>query len=238
MSDDEGGEPEEQNPYADLRVQLTMEEILGVAGTSVSDFITNYWEKGEVFTAQLDDEVLDKLSEGFYDGEPEKVVESCRREDNSRIIADDASEDGGTLQDMLGPGGKTMNLPFCFAPGAVALREAFVASELGEHANDVECGVYLSRLGGSEAEWHLDDNHNFTIQLTGQKDWHVIPRGDAHPVNSVAMAQPPRNRHEQQRPVPSAAVSTCYNLARGSGELSLYTACIYVVVNSHLPSEF
>jgi hypothetical protein len=58
----------------------------------------------------------------------------------------------------------------------------------------------LGNLGGwgGGQEWHLDNNHNITVQLTGQKDWHVIERGDAHPVASAAMAAAPRNHIEQQ----------------------------------------
>ena len=33
------------------------------------------------------------------------------------------------------------------------------------HGNDIEVGVYFSRVGCEPAQWHLDPNHNFTIQV-------------------------------------------------------------------------
>ena len=41
--------------------------------------------------------------------------------------------------------------------------------------SDVEVGVYFSETGGQPTDWHFDNNHNFTIQLFGQKEWQVAP---------------------------------------------------------------
>lgn len=147
-------------------------------------FLREYWEPGKIYATQLSPEVLDQLMEGFYDGEPERVVQSCRTEQNYRMEADTPGDSGTSLTDLT-ERGKTLVLPFCFSPSAFALREAFVSSALGEHANDIECGVYLSRAGGEPTEWHLDNNHNITIQLTGQKDWHIIEGGDPNPVGKL-----------------------------------------------------
>jgi hypothetical protein len=196
--------------------ELEFHDILG-GQTQFDEFVRGQWERGQIYSTSLSPDVLDQLMEGFYDGDAEKILEACRNDHNARIGPEDPGDSGSSMEDLQS-GGKTLNLPFCFCPSALALRESFVAA-LGEHANDVECGVYLSRPGGDSAEWHLDNNHNFTIQLTGQKDWYVIEGGDPSPVASAALLaghERPRNRTEQQRAVPSAGVAKCFNLAPGS----------------------
>ena len=150
-------------------IEVSLDEIL--APETGASFATKYWEAGEVFTTHLSDEVLDRLlRRGFYDGDVERVVTSCRAESTNRPYTpdDEADDGGGSVEAFSGPAARTLNLPFCFSPGAVALREALVGDPaLGGHCFDVECGVYLSRPGGGAADWHLDNNHNITIQVGG-----------------------------------------------------------------------
>ena len=75
---------------------------------------------------------------------------------------------------------QTLNLPYCFSRSALDISDAFVDA-CGDLANDIEVGVYFSKLGGSAAAWHCDNNHNFTIQLCGQKDWCVPCPASAWP---------------------------------------------------------
>eukprot|EP00656_Telonema_subtile_P002162 TRINITY_DN1093_c0_g1_i1.p1 TRINITY_DN1093_c0_g1~~TRINITY_DN1093_c0_g1_i1.p1 ORF type:complete len:408 (-),score=54.60 TRINITY_DN1093_c0_g1_i1:112-1335(-) len=122
-----------------------------------------------------------------------------------------------TMQSDFEMSRKTLNLPFCFCPGALSLHRAFTecCDDLG---SDVEVGVYFSKVGGDVASWHFDNNHNITIQLTGSKDWLHIP-GSTNTVASRSLAgEPSKNRFEQQCPLPSTGPDsyTCYALTPGS----------------------
>jgi len=69
-------------------------------------------------------------------------------------------------------------------------------------------------------DWHYDNNHNFTVQVSGSKDWEHSP---GH-VNSVAsrslkeVSMQPKNRNEQLLPFPPSVPSerNICNLQPGS----------------------
>ena len=188
---------------------LRMDEL--VRPLTVDEFIRRFWGV-QPFSSTLRPAVLDRLQEGFHKGEVAPVLAECRKVDNSAYSADEVSE----MERDLDGSRRTLNLPYCFCEGALELSAAFIES-CGQLANDVEVGVYFSEVGGDVATWHHDNNHNFTIQLYGQKEWYTLP-GELAADGSVGMHDQPRNRAEQLLHAPAAGMAhcTCYNLSPGS----------------------
>ena len=178
----------------------------------LTDFCSQYWGQ-KVFATKLGDQELESLQAGFFDGDLVEVLKECRNEEN---VPHTAEEMTGFEQDLEGAR-KTINMPFCFTPGAVALRSSFLES-CAELGNDIEVGVYASHPGGDIANWHFDNNHNITIQLYGQKDWNYMP-GSPNTVGSRSLAgDTAKNRYEQQRltPSPNDESVQCFSLVPGS----------------------
>ena len=202
-------------------------------------FISDRWGK-KPFSTTLHPAVLERMLEGFHNGDVAHVLSECRRVDNSAYSAEEVEE----MQRGLDGQRKTINQPYCFCPGALDLSRAFVES-CGHMANDIEVGVYFSDVGGDAAQWHFDNNHNFTIQLSGQKEWYHIPSPPTDvtsgmfdtvrlpPIPESTNALPPRLLHaplpiltpwqprnlaDVQRVPPPAglAQSACFNLRPGS----------------------
>ena len=82
---------------------------------------------------------------------------------------------------------------------------------------DIEVGVYISRKGSAEAAWHYDNNHNFTFQLYGSKDWHTVDGGNnKNVISSRGLLDAPRNRTEQQSRTPDFSKERTTRLEAGS----------------------
>lgn len=177
---------------------------------SAEQFVRGYWGV-QPFCTALRAASLRKLRRGFHQGEVGPILAECRRDDNSPYSAEELS----ALERDLDASRKTLNMPYCFCEGALQLSSAFIAC-CGHLANDVEVGVYFSDVGGDVASWHQDNNHNITIQLYGQKEWHHQP-GTLAADSSSGMFDAPRNRCEQlHRMSQPTAQSSCFNLAAGS----------------------
>lgn len=58
---------------------------------------------------------------------------------------------------------------------------AQVAEALGIDAEFIHLSIFASP-GGATTEWHYDSNDNFTIHLTGAKQWQVAPGTISHPL--------------------------------------------------------
>lgn len=115
---------------------------------------------------------------------------------------------------------RTLDLPYCFTDGAHRLSDAWV-SACAELGHDVEVGVYFSNSHAIHAEWHRDENHNFTFQLVGQKDWYHLEGDTTHgarPDGSRGMFDAPRNRAEHAARAPPAGLAgcPCVSMAPGS----------------------
>ena len=121
MADDGIAAPEAPDP-----VEITLKDVLG--GLDPAVFFHDYWQKGRVYTCAIQPDVLDELERGFFDGDLEALMASCRRQDNTPYAPEDCSEDGGGSLETLASRGATVNLAFCFAPSALALREALVGN--------------------------------------------------------------------------------------------------------------
>ena len=170
----------------------------------------------------MDEQTFKHILEGFYGGDVEAILNSCRDESNEAWSEAHVEEAMRALHED----GKTINAPFCFAPGAIELKRLMHleswrvlrrggASDRGDsdvntwqrrfdtrayehahrdsetafatcadptfdgqlvcgvHSGECEVGVYVSRAGGDVAEWHRDIGNNFTVQLTGGKEWEV-----------------------------------------------------------------
>lgn len=182
-----------------------------IAPLSVARFTSEYWGRS-LFSTALEEEVLGYLREALCRGEVAELAAECRKDDNSRYSEEEISGMAAELEEKK----LTLNLPFCFAPGALEMKRAFIEACPGL-GNDVEVGVYFSRAGGPPAQWHADNNHNVTIQICGQKDWLCIP-GNPNTTCSRAMQEAPRNRYEQTLPVPPTgpADHVCHSLRPGS----------------------
>jgi hypothetical protein len=137
------------------------------------------------------------------------------QDDNSRHTAEEVAE----MQSQLEGARRTVCMPFCFAPGAQDIKRSFIDS-MGTrgHGNDVEVGVYFSRIGCEQAHWHFDPNHNITVQILGEKDWQTAP-GDVHTLGPCrGMRDAPGNYLEQTLPIPKTGTldRQCTNLREGS----------------------
>ena len=128
-------------------------------------------------------------------GDVREVLRRCRKESNAAYTPAEVDQMASDLED----GGRTLNLPFCFTPGARELKRSLMLKAYNAraprhavrdgdddhdndfklcHVNDVEVGVYFSSAGGGvEAGWHYDNNHNVPIQLYRSKDWHTTGAG-------------------------------------------------------------
>eukprot|EP01060_Flectonema_neradi_P014970 TRINITY_DN21671_c0_g1_i1.p1 TRINITY_DN21671_c0_g1~~TRINITY_DN21671_c0_g1_i1.p1 ORF type:complete len:485 (+),score=112.18 TRINITY_DN21671_c0_g1_i1:38-1456(+) len=185
---EEEEEVEENEENSDVCTEdLCMHDIVG----PVRHFKERYWGKS-VFMGQMWDAGFEKLKKGFGDGELSNVLQYCRKDDNTRYTPSEMD----TLEDDFLNGKKTVNMPLCFTEGADELRNAFLA-EFPNLGNDVEVGVYFSRTGGEIAQWHSDNNHNITIQVSGTKEWHCRP-GSRHTERSKALTEAPKNFHDQR----------------------------------------
>ena len=120
-------------------------------------------------------------------GERREIIALCRNADNVPYTPEEIDE----MMEDLNNNGHTLNLPFCFTEGAMALKNSIlylrmclVVASVGCSAMkearvmDVEVGVYITRAHGAEATWHYDNNHNYTFQLYGSKDWHTVEDGN------------------------------------------------------------
>lgn len=188
---------------------LELSDIVGPL--PVADFVSRYWGK-EVYSGLMEEEELAYLTEAFCRGDPMELAAESRKDDNSRYGQEEIAGMVAELEERK----VTLNFPFCFAPGALEVKRAFLEACPGL-GNDVEVGVYLSRAGGAPAAWHSDNNHNLTIQICGNKDWLCAP-GNPNVTCSRAMQDAPRNRYEQLLPAAPArpADSVCYSLRPGS----------------------
>ena len=178
-------------------------------------FLREYWHS-KAFIGSLggDEEAVEAMVDSFCEADVSRLIATCRKPCNSRFSSDEMAE----MERDLDSHGRTLNLPYCFCRGAKALHAAAVDA-FGELANDIEVGVYLSNAGGDVAEWHKDANHNFTIQLTGAKEWRVLPGGEKGADGPRGMFDPPRNRAEQlhaRSGLPPLGEAACYSLAPGS----------------------
>ena len=180
---------------------------------SVDRFTNEFWGR-KPYNTVLGEEVQEQVLGRFCGGQLVDVLAECRRDDNSRF----SSEEISAMEADLEVHRKTLNVPLCYCPGALDLQSSFI--ERVGLGNDVEVGVYFSKVGGDVAGWHFDNNHNITIQVSGQKDWYLAP-GEANPVSNRGLEQAPRNWHEQVCPMPppgrpSGSQHMCYNLRPGS----------------------
>ena len=174
----------------------------------------DYWGK-KPYATHIDQATLETLTGRFYNGEFAHVAAACRKDDNSRFTEEEIAD----FQAQLEGGRRTVCFPFCFAPGAVDIKRSFI-DELGSHGygNDIEVGVYYSRIGCEPAHWHLDPNHNITIQLQGEKDWLTAP-GDANTLGgSRGMHDAPGTYLEQTLAIPKTGSRDreCRNMRGGS----------------------
>ena len=209
--EEESDDEEDMSTY-EYEPEVTLADLL--APLSIEEFERKYWGK-EPYATSIDRATLKKLSKRFYDGEFEDVANSCRKDDNSRHTAEEIAD----LKAQVEAGRRTVCIPFCFAPGAIDIKRSFI-DLMGSrgYGNDIEVGVYFSRIGCEAAHWHLDPNHNITIQLQGEKDWHTAP-GDANTLGgSRGMRDAPGNFLEQRLAIPNTGIlhRQCINLREGS----------------------
>lgn len=182
-------------------------DILGVARAA---FLHHHYGKTPFATA-LDDEVASRLHEAFCEGDVSLILAECRKADNSPYSLEDREGYERDLENHA----RTINMPYCFCDGARQLNTAVVEA-LGDLVNDVETGVYISRVGGDVAEWHCDNNHNITLQLAGSKDWHLLAAGTGRADGARGMFDAPRNRAEQLQRAPATGSASTYSLVAGS----------------------
>ena len=168
----------------------------GVLSMTTQAFKENIWGK-EVFVARCSDETVERLSEGFGDGDKEFILPQCRN-DNNAVYTPEQMRDFETEHEERR---KTLTFPLCFTEGAHLLRSAFL-DEFRDFGNDVEVGVYFSRTGGDVAELHSDNNHNITIQMKGEKEWTICTGNPnttcSRPFSTPHHAQRPKNSYEVQ----------------------------------------
>ena len=196
--------------------RLSLGGILSALAEEESDaiqsFQKSFWGK-KVLNCLLDEASYTKLEEGFYQGDVAEVLKDCRKEESNALFSSQEMEEMiSSLEHQ-----NTLVLPFCFTPGAMELKTAFL-EEMGDYGgSDVEVGVYVSRVGGGAAAWHYDNNHNITIQIRGQKDWHCIP-GSPETWANRSLGDRPTNFLEQQVAIPSTGPAnvTTYHLTPGS----------------------
>ena len=143
--------------------------------------------------------MLSDLRKGFCKGNVREIIAQCRNADNVPYSPEEIEDMVNDLNDNK----HTLNLPFCFTKGAMELKNSILKHvfqgqrykvDMGA-AMDIEVGVYISRKGSAEAAWHYDNNHNFTFQLYGSKDWHTVDKGNnKNVISSRGLLDAPRNR--------------------------------------------
>ena len=151
--------------------------------------------------AKLQKESFDFIQKIFFNSDLKKLLLSCRDCDNNEFDEDEIEEMIVDLREH----GKTINQPFCFAPGAVAIKQQLVKMF---SCHDVEVGIYVSKNRKKDededdvindfAEWHWDENLNFTLQLSGMKQWKIAP-GHKNPLSSGMNNTQARNAYEVMR---------------------------------------
>ena len=179
-------------------------------------------------TLKPDSIFLDLLRRGFCNGNVREIIALCRNADNVPYTPEEIDE----MMEDLNNNGHTLNLPFCFTEGAMALKNSILkdvfSSGLGvgrlfcdegsAAVMDVEVGVYITRAHGAEATWHYDNNHNYTFQLYGSKDWHTVEDGNnVNVIGSRGLCDPPRNRAEQVNRTPNFSKERITRLEAGMG---------------------
>ena len=179
-------------------------------------------------TLKPDSSPLDLLRRGFCNGNVREIIALCRNADNVPYTPEEIDE----MMEDLNNNGHTLNLPFCFTEGAMALKNSILkdvfSSGLGvgrlfcdegsAAVMDVEVGVYITRTHGAEATWHYDNNHNYTFQLYGSKDWHTVEDGNnVNVIGSRGLCDPPRNRAEQVNRTPNFSKERITRLEAGMG---------------------
>ena len=164
---------------------------------------------------------LSNLRKGFCKGNVRDIIAQCRNADNVPYSPEEIED----MVNDLNNNKHTLNLPFCFTKGAMELKNSIlndVFQGIGANlvdmgaAIDIEVGVYISRKGSAEAAWHYDNNHNFTFQLYGSKDWHTVDEGNnKNVISSRGLLDPPRNRTEQQSRTPDLSKERTTHLIAG-----------------------
>ncbi|CAE7467503.1 unnamed protein product [Symbiodinium natans] len=178
---------------------------------STSRFLEEYWGQ-KVYSTSLCEDLLTILSVGFHDGNLSECVAECRKEDNVHFTEAELEGLQADLEQR-----RSVILPFCFTPGAIDIKQAFVQGCSG-FGNDIEVGMYFSQLGCEPAQWHFDPNHNLTIQILGEKDWYCA-EGNPHTMGAArGLRDTPMNFLDQSIPIPNTGPldRSCYNLRPGS----------------------
>ena len=165
---------------------------------------------------------LSNLRKGFCKGNVRDIIAQCRNADNVPYSPEEIED----MVNDLNNNKHTLNLPFCFTKGAMELKNSIlndVFQGIGANlvdmgaAIDIEVGVYISRKGSAEAAWHYDNNHNFTFQLYGSKDWHTVDEGNnKNVISSRGLLDAPRNRTEQISKTPDFSKERTTRLEAGS----------------------
>ena len=165
--------------------------------------------------------MLSDLRKRFCKGNVREIIAQCRNADNVPYSPEEIENMINDLYDNK----HTLNLPFCFTKGAQELKNSILEHvfqgqgykvDMGA-AMDIEVGVYISRKGSAEAAWHYDNNHNFTFQLYGSKDWHTVDGGNnKNVISSRGLLDAPRNRTEQQSRTPDFSKERTTRLEAGS----------------------
>ncbi|CAE7936522.1 eag [Symbiodinium sp. KB8] len=182
---------------------------------STARFLEEFWGQRlgwKVFSTSLCEDLLTILSVGFHDGNLSECVADCRKEDNVQFTEAELEGFQTDLEQR-----RSVILPFCFTPGAIDIKRAFIQACSG-FGNDIEVGMYFSRLGCEPAQWHFDPNHNLTIQILGEKDWYCA-EGNPHTFGAArGMRDMPMNFMDQSIPIPGTGPldRSCYNLRPGS----------------------
>ncbi|CAE7740577.1 eag [Symbiodinium sp. CCMP2456] len=178
---------------------------------STARFLEEFWGQ-KVFSTSLCEDLLTILSVGFHDGNLSECVADCRKDDNVQFTEAELEGFQADLEQR-----RSVILPFCFTPGAIDIKRAFIHACSG-FGNDIEVGMYFSRLGCEPAQWHFDPNHNLTIQILGEKDWYCA-EGNPHTFGAArGMRDVPMNFMDQSIPIPGTGPldRSCYNLRPGS----------------------
>ena len=165
---------------------------------------------------------LSNLRKGFCKGNVRDIIAQCRNADNVPYSPEEIED----MVNDLNNNKDTLNLPFCFTKGTMELKNSIlndVFQGIGANlvdmgaAIDIEVGVYISRKGSAEAAWHYDNNHNFTFQLYGSKDWHTVDEGNnKNVISSRGLLDAPRNRTEQISKTPDFSKERTTRLEAGS----------------------
>ncbi|CAJ1458147.1 unnamed protein product [Effrenium voratum] len=200
-----------EEPAKDASRGIRLEFADLVAPLSTKQFLEEYWGL-KPFSGSLGEDVLTIISVGFHDGNMAECVGDCRKDDNSSFTEEEFEGFQADLNQR-----RSVILPFCFTSGAWDIKSAFMRDCAG-YGNDAEVGMYFSRPGVEPAPWHFDPNHNVTIQIVGEKDWHYAP-GNPHTIGGArGLRDAPMNFLDQSVDIPSTGPleRQCYSLKPGS----------------------